>query len=421
MHALFAPWVVPVEQPVIDNGAVVIRQGVIVDVGSSEYIRQRFPNAVRVELEGVLMPGLVNGHTHLELSHLAGGSELHEGELFVDWVESLIARRGQENSEQEIASASDSALAKQYLSGVVLLGDIANSRYDGSEQPDDCRAYPTVVRMLEFLAPTRQACDLVTQAIDTLQQGVVATAHAPYSTSPHIIQALKKRSRELGHPFSIHVAESGDEVEFIRKNLGPFRNFLEKRNSWDGTLDFGPLHSDGTVEYLNKLGVLDTKTLLVHCIHVSDRELEIIADSGANICLCPGSNEFLKVGRAPVEKMVNMDILPALGTDSLASNTSLDMWREMQLLAVNNSGLSCDTILAMATRGGARALQRGNDYGALGRGKSADFIHVNSKHLKKCRTREELIAGLVRKGRPGYIRHVADEIDKWTGHVTPVR
>ena len=88
----------------------------------------------------------------------------------------------------------------------------------------------------------------------------------------------------------------------------------------------------GTIEYFDHLGILDDKTLLVHCVHVSDNELQLIKKRGSRICLCPGSNEFLGVGLAPVEKMVDLGLLPALGTDSPASNMTIDMWREMQML-----------------------------------------------------------------------------------------
>jgi cytosine/adenosine deaminase-related metal-dependent hydrolase len=130
------------------------------------------------------------------------------------------------------------------------------------------------------------------------------------------------------------------------------------------------------VQYLHQLGILDEKTLCVHCIHVSDNEIELLAQTGSWVCLCPGSNRYLGVGKAPVAKYLQSGILPALGTDSLASNPEISIWREMQLLAEDHCAVEHAVILAMATVAGAAALNLDVETGTLEPGKRADFLAV---------------------------------------------
>ena len=137
-----------------------------------------------------------------------------------------------------------------------------------------------------------------------------------------------------------------------------------------------------TIEYFDHLGLLDEKTLLVHCVHVTEKELQLIKERGSHICLCPGSNQFLGVGSAPVEQMLSVGLLPALGTDSPASNHAIGMWREMQILKESHPNIDCSTVLAMATIGGSKALHYEADFGSLAVGKKAQFIHVSSPLLK---------------------------------------
>jgi cytosine/adenosine deaminase-related metal-dependent hydrolase len=261
--------------------------------------------------------------------------------------------------------------------------------------------------MLEFLGPNREACLLALKNIEELEEQISATAHAPYSTPPDLLRRLKQRCNRLEHIFSIHTGECPDEREFIRAGTGAFRVFLNKKNSWDGVFPFAESGFSGTIEYFDQLGILDDKTLLVHCVHVSEREVLLIKERGARICLCPGSNEFLGVGLAPVEMMMAAGLQPALGTDSPASNRTIDIWREMQVLQSSHEGLDARDILAMATLGGAAALEKNSDYGSLKIGKKARFIHVSSSALRSCCDRDEVFKILVSHGKPENIEWVS--------------
>ncbi|TKB27644.1 hypothetical protein FCL47_05805 [Desulfopila sp. IMCC35006] len=411
MVIISAPWVVPVAVPVIRDGSIVVTGGRILDIGRRDDIIGKYPQSSEIKYPCVLMPGLVNAHMHLELTHLAGGFCSLPAQKFTEWIDALIARRAQnKESRDEIVAAFTTALKEQYNSGVALIGDIGNEQYDELDGVAG-GLQPKIVRMLEFIGPNKKGCQAAMTNLLHLDENTAATGHAPYSTAPDLLKEIKKRCRRLQHIFSIHACECADEREFLQTGTGCFRDFLEKKSSWDGIFPFSETGFSGTIQYFAHLGLLDDTTLLVHCVHVSAKELLVIKDSGAKICLCPGSNGFLANGHAPVELMVDLGLLPALGSDSAASNQSLDIWREMQILAVNHTRIAPADILAMATMGGAQALLHETEYGSLAVGRSAKFIHVSSPDLRICNDSAHLMDILVANGKPAEIEWVSSVYD----------
>lgn len=406
MVIISAPWIVPIDTPVIRDGCIVVADGRIIDIGKREDIVLKYPQSPVTSYPCVLMPGLVNAHMHLELSHLKNTIEPVANQSFTDWIDSLIEiRAAKEYSLDTIVDSFTAALQDQHNSGVALIGDIGNEYYGELHLlGKDFR--PRVLRMLEHLGPNLNACDLALEKIDQLDESVSVTGHAPYSTAPKLLQEIKKRCNRLKHLFSIHTCESRDEREFILSGTGRFRRFLEKKKSWDGAFTFAETSHLNTIEYFDHLGLLDDKTLLVHCVHLSQNDLQLIKKRGSKICLCPGSNQFLNVGLAPVEQIVELGLLPALGTDSPASNQRTDIWREMQLLVENYTNLKHSDVLAMATLGGASVLLQDADFGCLSVGKIAKFIHVSSGSLKRCSDTNQLIKELVSGGQPRDIEWV---------------
>lgn len=398
-------WVIPVDKPVIHNGSLVIADGLIADIGRREEILANHPGIDETRYPAVLMPGLINAHIHLELSHLGNIPEPLPQQTFTDWIGELLVKRADAVSSEERSAAFSALLHDLYGSGVLLAADTGNEFLSELHNPTT-EGWPKIERMVEYLGPDRQACLVARQKISGLDDRIAVTGHAPYSTGPDLLQYIKGRCRRLNQIFSIHTAESAAELLFLRSNTGIFRDFLEERNRWDGTFSVAAVGFSGTIEYYDHLGILDAMTLLVHCVHVSDKELLLIAERGAHICLCPGSNRFLRVGRPPVAKMVEAGILPALGTDSPASNRVIDLWREMQILAADNQEIDHEKIFAMATLGGARALHAEKDCGSLAAGKKARLLHVSSPALVRCRNGLEVMRQLVTAGRPAEITWV---------------
>ena len=405
MKIVSSRWVIPVSRQVVEDGSVVVAGGRIVDIGERREILAKFPGIDERCYPGILLPGLINGHIHLELSHLRDIPEPLPHHTFTDWIAGLLGRRASDNTSPEERLAAVFALLRdQHASGVVLVADTGNEYL--VELDKAAEGWPEIRRMLEYLGPDRQGDEAARRAIEGLDDHVAATGHAPYSTGPELLRYIKDRCRRLQQIFSIHTAENSAELQFLRSRTGIFRDFLEQRNRWDGSFARQEESCSGTIVYYNRLGLLDDRTLMIHCVHVSVPELQLATRRGAHICLCPGSNRFLKVGTAPVTHMIEAGILPALGTDSYASNPLIDLWREMQLLAGDHPDLPPEQILAMATLGGAQALHVEQDYGSIEPGRRCRFLHISSPALLQCQTATALMRELVTGGRPAEISWV---------------
>ena len=249
-----APWVVPVGAPVIQDGSVVVNDGRIVDIGSRSALGQKYPQSLEKGYAGVLMPGLVNAHMHLELSHLATRIESLPDQHFTDWIDTLIRARTQHSVyREEIVAAFTAALDEQYAAGVALIGDIGNEYYQELHR-DNGDSRPRIVRMLEFLGPNRKACRIVLEKLKGLDEQIAATAHAPYSTPPALLWSLKARCSRFRHVFSIHTGECSEERDFVSSGSAAFRQFLEKKKSWDGVFPFAVSGYSGVIEYFDQLG-----------------------------------------------------------------------------------------------------------------------------------------------------------------------
>jgi len=383
--------------PSLRNGSVAVKNGLIAAVGKQDDIRKAFGDADEISHTGALMPALVNAHMHLELSHFAGIRQ-PGGEGVCQWIDDLLDARAEcRLGEVEKKQLRERILAQQHQAGVVLIGDIGNEPFRTDIKDNE---YPRIYHFQEFLAPTKASAKEIIKVVADLPDAVSATAHACYSTLPELISILKKRARRLCRVFSIHVAESAEEVRFLQSHSGPFRDFLDRRGAWDDSFSAAIKNPEGVVAYLQSLGVLDSKTLCVHCVHIKETEIKMLLTSRSHICLCPGSNRFLRVGTAPLEMMLEGGILPAIGTDSIASNEQLDVWREMQILREEHPTVEPKIILAMATLGGATALDCERSFGCLAPGRKAVFLRVEPEQKSCVDIEQDLVDLLTRGGRP---------------------
>ncbi len=376
-----APWLLPVARPVISDGAVVLAGKRLFAVDRFTDLKVRYPEAAIVDHpDCVLMPGLVNAHIHLELSHLAHLAHQGKGKHFVDWLTVMLAERERLGAVgPHVEKAAGDAMQAQHDDGVVALADIGNTGVNCSLTYDfPGRLFPFV----EYLGLGRKSLLPALKKLAQQDDAVFCTAHAPYSTHPRLICALKKRADRLGHTFPIHVAEPASETGLLSAGTGAIADFLKRRGFYEDVFHQeifhqAPIDITGSVQYLHNLGVLNEKTLCVHGVHVSTDEIQLLAQSRAKVCLCPGSNRFLQVGKAPLPDYLAHGILPALGTDSAASNPELSIWREMRLLAEDHPVVDPFTILQMATIGGAQSLGIEQQYGTLAQGKAALLLCVS--------------------------------------------
>ncbi len=355
-----AGWVIKDPRTVLENAGIAVARGRITEILTS-VPKDR---TVKDCGPGILMPPLVNAHLHLELSALSGRLPLEKG--FEPWVKALLRERETIGTPALIRAARHAA---QTLSGqgTGLVGEVSTLGITRSLLSDQGLAG---VWFQEYLGTGYPDVTLMTD--NSLK--ISAAGHAPHTTSPDLLIHLKEITRKAGLVFSIHVAESDAEMGFLAGSSPQWHDFLIQRGidpkDW-------PVGGKTPVGYLNDLGILGPDTLAVHLLQITDTDLEMLAKTQTRICLCPRSNINLH-GRLPdIFAMLDRDLAPALGTDSLASCGSLSLFDEMAFVRHRFPALSPADILAMATENGAKALGLAHRFGTLDLGKQSEFIYMD--------------------------------------------
>jgi len=378
MRVFHAHTVAPVDTPVITDGGVAVEGKTLKGCGSFEQLRHRFNRAEIVDLtDCVILPGLVNGHTHLELSHLKNKVP-YRGD-FVDWVRRLKGGRADARVETEhfLDSIIEKACQASLRNGVTTVGDIcpghrAWPRLSG--RPIRKRCFAEVLGMCDDSAAQRrylQECVKTTRTDELLRLGL--SPHAPYSTGADMYQMTAEIAAENNLLVTTHLAENREEIEFVRTGAGPWRDYLEELGKWDGSFAG---RQTGPVSYFLELDLGEQPFLLAHVNYIDDEELDALAKTSHGVVYCPRSHDFFGHPLHRFREMVQKGILVCLGTDSLASNDSLSILEEMRFIHRQNPDFPADTLLKMATIYGARALGWDDKIGTLTVGKEADFIAV---------------------------------------------
>lgn len=360
--------VVPITQPAIEDGAVVVAEGTILDVGPFPLLRRQWPEApARDHDETALLPALVNGHAHLDLSALAG--QVQPKGSMAEWIRSLLATR-EKFDEEHLEKARLLALDSLRTFGTGIVGDINSSGSFSRGQPNDAVITQTFVEVFGLHTQSLEvAIDQLPPAARKVladnQESVSLAAHAPYTTSATLLRQVKEWGTARAKIISVHAAESEEEIHFLHSGQGPLRDLLEERGHEP---DRWEVPGCGTVTYLDRLGFLDPLTLCVHAVQLSSEEVQILQRSGTGVCLCPRSNLFIGHGLPPVKQLLEAQISCSIGTDSLASNADLNLFEEMAVL-MEECSISPDVVLTMATLNGARNLGMASRYGSLEKGK----------------------------------------------------
>lgn len=395
MTAIYsARWVLPIASPPIENGAVAVAGETIVGVGAKEDLVARFPHAAATDFgTSVLLPGLVNAHSHLELTVMRGFLESVETDFFA-WLRKLTVARMSMTDDDLFISAACGAI-EAARAGITCVGDSSSAAaqsmkalreigvrgivYQESFGPDPQLADENVAKLHDQLAETR--------ALESANVRAGVSPHAPYTVAAPQLELIARLALDENLPLMMHAAESEAERLFMFDGTGPFAEGLRARGlDWQG-------QKISTIEYLARHGVLETRPLLAHCITVDDADIETISSAGAGVAHCPKSNAKLRHGRAPFARFLTANLNLGLGSDSAASNNNCDILEEARfatlLARVRGTDFSlcpdasasqtevCATdALFAATLGGARALGLDGQIGALTEGMQADLIAV---------------------------------------------
>ena len=365
---LRAGWVHPVTAPSIPDGAVLVgADGRIAAVGPHTRVPRprgtealEFPNAV-------LVPGLVNCHTHLELTHLVGQNTEAQ---FAPWIR-RVRELKDATPPAEFVRAAEQGIRDCWASGVTCVAETGSTGavlealarlggrgivYQEVFGPDPSECQQSLAELAAALARLRRLTS------PRVRLGV--SPHAPYTVSAPLYRAVAGYSRREGLPIAVHVAESKDETMLVRDGTGPFAEALRAR----GIAVQG--HGCSPVAYLLQLGVLalGTPCLCVHCVQVSDGDVALIRSVAAAVAHCPLSNRAHGHGTAPLPALRAAGIPVGLGTDSVVSVGALDLWAEAEA-----AGIRGEEALRMLTIEGARALGWEREIGSLEVGKAADM------------------------------------------------
>ena len=367
-------WIAAVDPDVLlKNHAVAVHDGRIVALLTTGEARDRFNPGQRVVLEDhILIPGLVNLHTHAAMSLMRG---LADDLPLLDWLQDHIWPAESANaSHQFVLDGTRLACAEMLQGGITCFNDMYFFPEAAASAASELGMRAMLgITALEFPTPyASDADDYLDKGLAAREQwlshpliGFCLAPHAPYTVADASFERIVTLSAQLNVPIHCHIHETAHEIEESRR-----------------------LHGVTPLLRLRRLGLLGPGFIGVHAIHIEDGDLELLATTGCSVAHCPTSNLKLASGISPVVRMRQFGINVGLGTDGAASNNRLDMFGEMRLAALLAKGSSGDAsalpareVLRMATLNGAIALGLGQEIGSITPGKAADLVAVSLNGL----------------------------------------
>ncbi len=360
---LTASWLLTGATPPIKDGAVLIEGDLIRDIGTRSWFAKRDVADVVDLGDSILIPGLVNAHSHLEFAGLKG--KIPPTSSFTEWVLQLLWLN-HELSPEEKKDGIRQGIEALIRGGTTTLAD---------HRSPSVGLIPTPFRESIFLEvggvteeKTREMLRLAEKLLQDDFQGQVSP-HSFYSVPKPVLAELF--SRFAGEfPLSIHTLENREEDDFFRVGSGPLYDLIHERSEGADYVDESP------IVWLKKNDALSSRLMLIHGNHLTDEEIRLLRDSGASVIHCPGSHLYFDNTPFPLKSLVKTGIRVGLGTDSWASNESLSMLGQMRLMKRSFPDFGEEEILTMATQNGAIALGRGSEIGTIEVGKKADLVAV---------------------------------------------
>jgi 5-methylthioadenosine/S-adenosylhomocysteine deaminase len=357
------------DRRILENGALLIEGDTIRDVDSIHELTAKHPSVEVLDLgERLMMPGLVNAHTHVPMSLLRGLADDLRLDVWLlgymmpverEFVDPDFTRLGTSLACAEMIQGGVTSFADMYYFEQTVAEATAEAGLRGvcgqtvlKFPSPDAESYEDSLAAARIFIESWQGHPLITPAV---------APHAPYTCTPAILEACAKLAMEFDVPLHIHISETQQEVDEWR----------EKYNM-------------PVVPWIKKLGVLEPKVIAAHCVHIDEGEIHTLEHSRTGIAHNPSSNLKLASGFAPVTEMLETGLQVGIGTDGPASNNDLDMFEELRLASFiaktvtsNPTALPAQTVVEMATRMGARALHLGDLTGSLEIGKRADIISID--------------------------------------------
>jgi 5-methylthioadenosine/S-adenosylhomocysteine deaminase len=375
MKIFAAEYVLPISAEAIENGAVAIEENKIVTVDTKEKLAEKFPR-VKIEDfgESVIMPGLVNAHSHLEITLMRGFLDDVEAD-FYSWLMKLTKTRAEYLTENDVEIGAILGALEGARAGVTCFGDIGRFGRAGFKALETNGLRGVLFQETEFSPNDETAKDdfykleekfLNLKENETALVKIGLSPHAPYTVSRKLFETIAEYAISKNVKITTHAAESEMEADLMLRGAGFFAGVYEKIGvEWKAP-------GVSSIEYLSNIGVLQAEPLLAHCVKVSDSDIDLIAESDSRIAHCPKSNAKFGHGIAPLENFLEKGVTVGFGSDSVASNNTCDILEEARfatLFARNSIGetrfLQAREIIETATLGGAKSLGLENEIGTL--------------------------------------------------------
>lgn len=372
-------WIATVDSDTtLSNHAVAVHQDKILAVVPTREARIRFAPTAHIKLDDhILIPGLINLHTHAAMTLMRG---IADDLPLMEWLQKHIwPTEGAHLSQQFVHDGTRLACAEMLKGGITCFNDMYFYPDAAASAASEIGMRATLgITTLEFPTPyASDATDYINKGLAIRQdwQGeplinFCLAPHAPYTVSDASFERILTLSEQLNLPIHCHIHETGQEIDDSLRQ-----------------------HGMRPLQRLHKLGLLGPGLIGVHAVHLNDDDLELLATTSSNIAHCPTSNLKLASGFAPVAKMRQMGINVGIGTDGAASNNRLDMFGEMRLASLLAKGISGSAqalpareVLRMATLGAAQALGMADRIGSIAPGKQADLcaIDLGSLETRPC-------------------------------------
>lgn len=348
---------------------VVVDNGIITDVGNFSDMVKNAENGDVREFDGIICPALINAHTHLELSSFRDTQFQHSD--FVDWVIKLVNAR---LSMMSVDVGPDCHRAKREAeeSGTGFFVNVGND-FDLNRSLGGNQIFAfEQIGINEFSSGKIFARSSEVASVESHVRTALAV-HSPYSVSPSLMKSIKLYNNLRGSVTSIHLSETSDELEFVMSGTGRMTDLLNQRV---GKWQFNPAGMS-PVEYVDSLGLLDNRTLCVHCVFTNEKDLDLMSKRGSAVAVCVRSNRELSGHVPAVENFFQKRLRVLIGTDSRASSPDLDMFSEIAAFYSEfHSVVTPEQVFRSATYDAAQFLGIASTFGSISPGTAAALVYV---------------------------------------------
>lgn len=400
-------------EPIVD-GAVAVENGEIIDVGQEEDLLKRYTGATCEDYPNhVIMPGLINCHTHLDMSFFKDfpGDPVRAPESqvnYVDWLLANIAYKKNVTPEEQ-KEAISWALDECIQSGTTCVGDM--SSYEGifyllEQKGIRAVLFPEVLSIDNAVTKDLfEAAMAVIERYMDYDSDLISVGVGPYSTytlSRNLLRIMSQFSRSAEIPLMIHAADSFSEMEFFHDSTGDIASKLFPNIGWD---ELPPEHRKTPLKHLFNIGFLEAQPIIVGCTQATESDLDQLALTGSKVIITPRSHDNLQQGKAPYHRLKSKRIHTALGTDGIPSVQNLSLWDEMRAFVDMNrdQGITGQEVLELCTTKAAGILGLQDEVGHIKKGMRADLILVE---LDGISTQGDLMLNMIENVNNYHIKSV---------------